>query len=694
MFDISKKDIIGDNKLLYWFHFLQTQVGSTSPILLVATKIDVLKKQFYLSFSFTKCVLEKNESKKKIDYDFVLTLKFFFFHLVLKKTINENGIKLNFHLFNTPFNDKEKLLFTSLNNREINQDTSGLKNLYSILSTEYDKVDHAVSTTLKHKIVFDKVVEISKRNLTLEKEITEKINPNKDSIQLDSKYEREVNEEEEPIVEVTDLLNFLNTKNDLNEIFERNELENILEDLHKLGLIVYFKKKSLSDTIISNPQWFNNVFKFILDFGRKNIEIIFETIYNKLKETNNKKMKEEFLKKLKWLKGDLNVEIGIKEIWNSKKKLKKSRLDKISFENILIDLDNLIRELVKQKESSIFEEIDEFKDFSSSSISQKFIFVDEDTLANQVINPVLKNYTMKGDKFFKPKKEFLMNILSQFDFVIPTKRLEYKLDGKILSKLRNYVVPLLFPCFKPFLSSTIFESKKRQFSQKKEENILESDSNDDIGSNWNNIEAEEDWNKILFENEWIVDYILPFKPSAVWKLLFMRIRGTCVGLNESKREMLGEIYWLNGFSFYMIENDPTQVKTFVELEFIEENKFFGQVLMKIIIKSNLLDVSLFFSLLHKTIQSFVKEWIVPEICNKIDITVTKKKENKQIESIQQYFVINEKLKLNESLLKNRGEDNNEDRENVIEKFKCFNCGFLISLLDLKDDACDKCKKKN
>ena len=44
LFDCSKKDIIGENKLLYWFHFLQTQIGSKSPVILVATKIDLIKK--------------------------------------------------------------------------------------------------------------------------------------------------------------------------------------------------------------------------------------------------------------------------------------------------------------------------------------------------------------------------------------------------------------------------------------------------------------------------------------------------------------------------------------------------------------------------------------------------------------------------------------------------------------------------
>jgi GTPase SAR1 family protein len=43
LFDCSKQDIIVENKLLNWFHFLQTQIGSKTRIIMVATKIDKLK---------------------------------------------------------------------------------------------------------------------------------------------------------------------------------------------------------------------------------------------------------------------------------------------------------------------------------------------------------------------------------------------------------------------------------------------------------------------------------------------------------------------------------------------------------------------------------------------------------------------------------------------------------------------------
>ena len=689
----------------------------------------------------------------------------------MKKTIQKNNISLNFHNFkfkkefynpqdNKRYYTNENVIFTCLLTIELNLERSGLKKLYNTLSTQYDNVEHAVSTTLKHKIVFEEIERMSNRNVRVStinerakkrnsfipyfspvdlddnpqientmrksksfsfsdwsdfetlttkprrKELKKKkksafsfsseaelfgdessplkIDEKIDVIEKEKEEEKEEkkdnkkeenNKKEEPFVEVEDLLENLNKKNDLDEIFDRNEIENILEDLHKLGLIVYFKKRSLSDTIISNPQWFNNVFKYIIDFGRKNIEMIFQSIYkklceldhyystsnDKLKEANNKKTKKKFSKELKWLKGKSKLE-KIEDIWNNKEELKKSNLDKISFENLLIKLESMVEELIDQGEYWIFQ-LNELRDSSFSSISQKFIFIDEENLSNQVVRKVLEDYIEKGDEVFKEKKEFLMNILSQFDFIIPTKRMKYKMNEfRVINNVRTYVVPLLFPSYKP--SSTKFFLKKISSIKHKNKII---------------------WNDLEYENEWIVDYLLPFKPSAVWKLLFMRIRTNCVGVNESKREMMEEIYWMNGFSFYMIENDVTKAKTFVELEFIEENNKSGQILMKITINSFLFDLNLFYSSLHQTIQTFVKEWIVPEIYNKISITITKKKENNKFFNIQNNLQISTNLLLNEVI------EQYHNEENIKDKFKCFNCGFSITHSDLKDNTCDKCK---
>ena len=197
---------------------------------------------------------------------------------------------MNFHQFPSPSKNKENeenILFTYLKNREKGLDKSGINNLYSLLSTEYDNVDNAVSTTLKHKIVFDKIEKLSNRNISLPDE-SERFESKKKSLvdntsfssveakfdgNFESKKERNQKKEdienknydnqkkeELPFVEISDLMNSLNKdKKESEENFDKEQVENILEDLHKLGLIVYFKKEFLKDTIISNPQWFNKV---------------------------------------------------------------------------------------------------------------------------------------------------------------------------------------------------------------------------------------------------------------------------------------------------------------------------------------------------------------------------------------------------------------------------------------------------
>ena len=129
-----------------------------------------------------------------------------------------------------------------------------------------------------------------------------------------------------------------------------------------------------------------------------------------------------------WLKGKSKLK-QIDDIWNKKEELKISNLDKVSFENLLIKLEEMVEKLVATKEFSIFE-IEELEDvFTISSISQKFIFIDENKLNSEIIEKVLFDYKIIKNINFKEKKEFLLNILSQFDFVIPTKKLKYRVEG-------------------------------------------------------------------------------------------------------------------------------------------------------------------------------------------------------------------------------------------------------------------------
>ena len=613
----------------------------------------------------------------------------FYFFLEIKNSIKQFEINLNFFIFK---DRKESLMFTLLNNRERDLEKSGLDLLYSNLVNVYNKkLEYAVSTTLKHTIVFEKIEQISIRNVYIpdkNERAKEKKNDRifgffQNNFQRDiQRPEENLNDnhkkEEYPFVMIDSLLIELN-KNYLNENFERKELENILEDLHKLGLIVYFKKKSLSDIIISYPHWFNNVFKSILDFGRKKISLLLESIHQ-LIQTTNRKMKEELKKTILWLKGNSNQKY-FSDIWKNKKELEKSNLDKICFKILLVKLEESIGKLIEQKEFSIFKKIEEFQDPSISSISQKFIFINEEDLVYNIFNDLLEIYIIKADIFFKAKKEFLMNILSQFDFIIPTKRLLYKLNGKLVRNERTYIVPLLF-AYNPSSFKSLL------FIRKNEENWNKINFDNSPSTDIQITKKNEDWNNFEFKFEWIVDYLLPFKPSAVWKLLFMRIRRCCVGESESQREMVEDIYWLNGFTFKLTENDSAKIKTLIELEFVEDNKISGQVLMNISIKSNLMDIDLFYSSLHQVIQMFIKEWIVPEIYERIKIQISRIVQSKLVSSIQKHFKIAESFQLNDQI--GQYLSNTENNKNQ-EKFKCFHCGFLISIEDIKKDLCGSCK---
>ena len=139
-------------------------------------------------------------------------------------------------------------------------------------------------------------------------------------------------------------------------------------------------------------------------------------------------MREEFSKTINWLKRNSNQEY-FDDIWNNKEELEKSNLDKISFENLLIKLEETIEKLIKQKEFTVLD-IDQLENYHSSSISQKFIFINEGDLVYNIVSEFLDIYRIKGDVIFKAKKEFIMNILSRFDFVIPIKKMRFKIDGK------------------------------------------------------------------------------------------------------------------------------------------------------------------------------------------------------------------------------------------------------------------------
>ena len=164
------------------------------------------------------------------------------------------------------------------------------------------------------------------------------------------------------------LIEIGNKENNKIAIESSNNLESILVDLHKLGVILYFNDDILKETIICDPKWFNNVFKTILDFGRKKSQLLIEKIFiqiqQKQSETTiqiiNRNDKENSFNQcesiLKWIIGknkielpNLNSQSVVKNIWKNEEKRKNSIVDKISFHTLIQKLEKIQLKLIQEK---------------------------------------------------------------------------------------------------------------------------------------------------------------------------------------------------------------------------------------------------------------------------------------------------------------------------------------------------------
>ena len=113
-------------------------------------------------------------------------------------------------------------------------------------------------------------------------------------------------------------------------------LQQILLDLHKMGIILYFNHPKLCDIIITDPQWLNNVFRVFLDNGRREIALVLEKMFDKLNSSvlqdliqqthhSNKindplfLYKEQLKSFLKYLKGRDLEEMKFQEIFKKYK---------------------------------------------------------------------------------------------------------------------------------------------------------------------------------------------------------------------------------------------------------------------------------------------------------------------------------------------------------------------------------------
>ena len=176
---------------------------------------------------------------------------------------------------------KNGYIFNIVNNREIDVQKSGLESIKKTLCDDYDNVYFSVSASLKHKNVFEVIEQLSK--IEEEKNIEE-----------DNSEEKEI--ERKPFIEVSQIKSFLKEIEEGKSKFEKRTLlnpnkeeieeekqvakesqetlEQILLDLHSLGVIIYFKDPSLKDIVIPHPKWFNKV-----KLSKKNSREKIQTIY-------------------------------------------------------------------------------------------------------------------------------------------------------------------------------------------------------------------------------------------------------------------------------------------------------------------------------------------------------------------------------------------------------------------------------
>ena len=456
----------------------------------------------------------------------------------------------------------KEFLFTTLNNKEQDLEKSGISPLLNLLKNEYDKLENSVSATLKHKKVI-KILEELKKEQNL--------------INLSELKER-IEREEENETKVIPYLQKFKSKD--------KSIEEILCDLHLLGMVVYFNNPILKDIIIPDPRWLNKVFTSILDFGRKKLELTLETIYNDL---NNKisGCKESIKNFIEELKGSADKRKTLKEIWFEKNQREKSIVDKISFQNLLKKLEFFENEIEREKNGAILTKIKKENNYSENiEISQIFYKINRSEL-NSISQEILLN-----DYYTDPKKrKFLIQLLIDYDLILPD-----KIDrGETKESYENqsYLVPFLFPDAHPkkiILCGKIVEDVKTQ-------------------------------------QEWIISYSLIFKPFAMWKFLFLRVR-KFLGLGNGIYNMLVEMYWLDGFLFYFENMNINSSENIIYMKTIEKRDQNDNVnyLIEILIKTNY-NIDVFFRSIHQIVKDFVSQWMASSQANKINYKITRIEED-------------------------------------------------------------------
>eukprot|EP01091_Cochliopodium_minus_P008761 TRINITY_DN2038_c0_g2_i1.p1 TRINITY_DN2038_c0_g2~~TRINITY_DN2038_c0_g2_i1.p1 ORF type:complete len:804 (-),score=252.31 TRINITY_DN2038_c0_g2_i1:749-3160(-) len=631
LFDCSLdlRNIINKNKLLYWFHFLQTQIGDAT-VILIATKLDLLFKNL------------QSENKEETMKQRLNTI-----NDMISKEIEKNKIILKFHLFFDKAIQKD-IYFIAVNNFSF--EAEGARELQRLLASEYDSNKYGISATLKHKIVWEEIKLLSNMEMTDLKDIEGSFKwlPNLFYVKKENSPSKIV--KKEPILYIQKLKAHLLNKKDLQGDPIEN-LEEILLDLHKLGIILYFDHPKLKDLIITDPQWLNNVFRVFLDYGRKEIALMLENMYEKINShikifNNNSNVKtsdlivyrEQLKIYLKILKGKDLEEMSFHEIFR-KYKGRRTRVELMSFE----ELYNKLEYFEKMNQKTKF-----YLSFPTN-YSPVYMIEDEpfECLLN-VLNPPNSNLQVR---------DYIFNLLISFEIVFPKGRMRYDENGTVK---QTYIVPLLFPPSKPkrAIQSDIFEvnNLKKEEKEEKREGISKKNF------------------------EWILSYHLPFKPSSIWKRLFLRIRSVLMGKNDDVK-MISEFFWIDG-CFFELEDilfDVEIVKV-KNLSLKEENT---NMILKISSQQNPLS---YYLTIKSEIEDYLYTWLNKNFVGSIKYSLIRK--NVRYEEPKMLLLEN-KQSIHE---KENGKDNVFEENNIKETVLCAYCGLEI-IVGESTERCENCLTK-
>eukprot|EP01091_Cochliopodium_minus_P005672 TRINITY_DN15574_c0_g1_i1.p1 TRINITY_DN15574_c0_g1~~TRINITY_DN15574_c0_g1_i1.p1 ORF type:complete len:351 (-),score=92.82 TRINITY_DN15574_c0_g1_i1:129-1037(-) len=290
-----------------------------------------------------------------------------------------------------------------------------------------------------------------------------------------------------------------------------NRLEEILENLHQLGMIIYLKKNLvLKKRLIGDPISFNTLIVNIFNFGKKKISQILEILH--LSIESNSTFREKLFKKkgMKFLEKELKnikngnnmslMEIKIEEI-------NKTKIETLNFEYFSGVLEETIKLLKEEKKE------EEAQRNELMNISQTVYILNSSDMIN-----FLGSFSME--------LTFLITLLEELEIITKIQFIEKNHPKE------KYLIPLLFPLKKP-AHLKIRGIKYERIERKKERTL---------------------------------QYTFPFKISSVFKRMILRIR------HNIKFNVIGEIYWCDGFIFNLLlnEKDDLNDSTIVEMNTVSD----------------------------------------------------------------------------------------------------------------------------